>query len=201
MIPQLPESQPARKQQGVIQTVVGHGTARGMPEAFEITLARDDGTVLHARIPTPSGDRRTAGVLRGGPSFYNFGCCPICLTPEAVSREHVPPHSVGGSVLTTTCDRCNHEFGSRFEPSLNTWYERSVSASITGCSVLGSRRLGAPRPVRGLYRPAGPRIDFKKVLVCHSVFRGRSLAWTSSARMAAARGVNGTCFKKMHAIK
>lgn len=135
---------PAAKHQMIIQSITGHGTARGIPEAFEITLEHADGSVLRARMPAPTGDKMAAGVLPHRVRFLDFGCCPICLAPEAGSREHVPPRAVGGTALTMTCEPCNNEFGSKYEPSLLAWYERSLGrrAYISGGSVAGSRRVG-----------------------------------------------------------
>lgn len=130
-------------QSGVIASVTGHGTARGIPEVHHLSLQMDDGSVLETRMPTPQGVKVSGGVLPVNFEYFNFGECPICLVPSPSSREHVPPHSIGGNVRTLTCERCNNEFGSRFEPHLQTWYERSLGrVRISGGDVPGRRNNG-----------------------------------------------------------
>lgn len=103
----------------------------------------DDGSVLETRMPTPQGIKVSGGLLPVDVEYFNFGECPICLVPSPLSREHVPPHSIGGNVWTLTCERCNNEFGSRFEPHLQTWYERSLGrVLISGGDVPGRRNGG-----------------------------------------------------------
>src|SRR5690348_5394269 len=50
-----------------------------------------------------------------------FDFCPICLSPEPRSREHVPPESLGGRVLTRLCEKCNNGLGARVEVELLDW--------------------------------------------------------------------------------
>jgi hypothetical protein len=71
-----------------------------------------------------------------------FGHCPICLTPKPTSREHVPPESLGGRVMTRLCEKCNNGLGARVEPELLDWRDdamRNVRASAG--NVLGNRKL------------------------------------------------------------
>jgi hypothetical protein len=94
-------------------------------------------------MPQPQGVGVMAQMRVLSLEFVDFGECPICLTPAPTSREHVPPHSVGGNVLTLTCERCNNEFGSRYEPHLQTWYEGSTGrVLIAGGGVRGRRHGG-----------------------------------------------------------
>ena len=57
----------------------------------------------------------------------NCYACPICLTefeiiiskiPVGLTREHVPPHSLGGIVQCYTCKKCNNDFGSEADKQL-----------------------------------------------------------------------------------
>lgn len=57
----------------------------------------------------------------------NSYACPICLKefeikdsniPMGLTREHVPPHSLGGLVQCYTCSKCNHDFGSEADKQL-----------------------------------------------------------------------------------
>lgn len=103
----------------------------------------DDGTILEARMPRPTGDATTFRALPVVLEFIDLGICPICLTPRPTSREHVPPHSIGGNTLVLTCERCNNEFGSKFEPHLQGWYEGSIGkVKLSGVDVTGKRFAG-----------------------------------------------------------
>ncbi len=157
--PEVSFVSPKIGQPGLIASVTGHDTARGIPEVHHVSLQMDDGSVLEARMPTPQGVTVSGGLLPVDVEYFNFGECPICLVPSPSSREHVPPHSIGGNVLTPTCERCNNEFGSRYEPHLQTWYERSLGrVLISGGDVPGRRNGG-----EYLYRetPTGEFILFQ----------------------------------------
>lgn len=128
---------------GVITSVTGHGTARGIPEMHQVALEMEDGSILEAGMPVPEGIETSGRLLPVDVEYINFGECPICLEPSPSSREHVPPHAIGGSVKMLTCERCNNEFGSRFEPHLQGWYEHSLGrVRIAGGDVPGQRDGG-----------------------------------------------------------
>lgn len=94
-------------------------------------------------MPRPVGTERKFQALPVAFEFVDFGVCPICLAPEPRSREHVPPHSVGGSVVTMSCETCNNEFGSKYEPHLRNWYENTIGkVRLSGKSVPGRRSVG-----------------------------------------------------------
>ncbi|KRA24071.1 hypothetical protein ASD65_06255 [Microbacterium sp. Root61] len=94
-------------------------------------------------MPRPGGDETTCRATPVTFEFMDLGTCPICLTASPSSREHVPPHSIGGNVLTLTCERCNNEFGSKFEPHLQGWYENSIGkVKLSGAEVHGRRFAG-----------------------------------------------------------
>ena len=57
---------------------------------------------------TRKATSRLDGFLVDG---FTFDLCPICLDPEPTSEEHVPPQSLGGRVMTLTCNRCNNDLG------------------------------------------------------------------------------------------
>nr|WP_221382040.1 HNH endonuclease [Actinoplanes polyasparticus] len=71
-----------------------------------------------------------------------FDACPICGDPAATEREHVPPGSLGGKVMTWTCNRCNNGFGSRVEVDLLDWYEGAVTTWFASETVRGKRKTG-----------------------------------------------------------
>ena len=138
-----PEPEPSNGVSGVIRHVIGRGTARGIPELSEVVIETSDGSEIRASIPTPAGERVIAGIVPVEFNYFEFAECPICLEPNAGSREHVPPYSIGGRVLTLTCEACNNEFGSRFESHLQTWYEHSTGrVRLSGPTVRGRRQAG-----------------------------------------------------------
>ncbi|WP_349885567.1 HNH endonuclease [Microbacterium sp. WHRI 7836] len=128
---------------GVIESVFGKANGRGIPELSRATLRMKDGSVLEARMPRPVGNEITFRALPVAFEFIDLGVCPICLSPEPTSREHVPPHSIGGNALILTCERCNNEFGSKYEPHLQGWYEGSIGkVKMSGADVDGRRFAG-----------------------------------------------------------
>lgn len=73
---------------------------------------------------------------------HEFDRCPICLAPGPSTREHVPPASIGGTVKTLVCQRCNNDLGSRIEVDLLDWRDDAVrGARISGGAVQGFRRF------------------------------------------------------------
>lgn len=134
---------PANRRSGRIRSVKGRGTARGMPELTEVVIDLEGGGELRGRMPAPAGERVDTRIVPVPFDYFEFSECPICLTAAPDSREHVPPSSMGGSVLTLTCLRCNNEFGSRFESHLQTWYEGSTGrVQLSGTTVDGRRHAG-----------------------------------------------------------
>jgi hypothetical protein len=128
---------------GVIESVFGKADGRGIPELSRATFRLNDGSTLEARMPRPVGDGTTFRALPVVFEFSDLGICPICLTPGPNSREHVPPHSIGGNALVLTCERCNNEFGSKYEPHLQGWYEGSIGkVRLSGADVNGTRFAG-----------------------------------------------------------
>ncbi|WP_226531843.1 HNH endonuclease [Microbacterium paraoxydans] len=137
------ESLGRRHVRGVIESVTGRANGRGVPEVSEAVLRLEDGSTLEVRMPRPVGTERKFQALPVAFEFVDFGVCPICLAPEPRSREHVPPHSVGGSVVTMSCETCNNEFGSKYEPHLRNWYENTIGkVRLSGKSVPGRRSVG-----------------------------------------------------------
>ena len=128
---------------GVIESVNGRANGRGVPELSQAVLRLEDGSTLEVRMPRPLGTERYFQALPVAFDFVDFGVCPICFAPEPRSREHVPPHSVGGSVITMTCENCNNEFGSKYEPHLRNWYENAIGkVRLSGKTVPGRRSVG-----------------------------------------------------------
>ncbi len=127
----------------MIESVFGKADGRGIPELSRATFRLNDGSMLEARMPQPAGDETTFRALPVVFEFIDLGICPICLTPAPTSREHVPPHSIGGKALVLTCGRCNNEFGSKYEPHLREWYEGSMGkVTLSGADVTGRRFAG-----------------------------------------------------------
>jgi hypothetical protein len=134
---------PGNRQSGRIRSVTGRGTARGMPELSQVVIDLEGGGEIRGRMPAPNGERVDTRIVEVPFDYLEFPECPICLSPAPDSREHVPPSSMGGTVLTLTCLRCNNEFGSRFENHLQTWYEGSTGrVRLSGSAVDGRRNAG-----------------------------------------------------------
>lgn len=127
-----------------MSAVTGRGDGRGVPELSRATLEFDDGTSIETFMPLASGVRRGAEHVPANFEYATFDRCPICLAPDPESKEHVPPHALGGSVLTLTCEKCNNEFGSRYETHALAWYENTLgSARVSGPGVPGKRHTGS----------------------------------------------------------
>jgi hypothetical protein len=75
--------------------------------------------------------------------YFAFEWCPICLNESAqLSREHVPPESLGGDVRTLTCLPCNNRLGSRVEDEFVAWWNDElcvVRFSNPQSEILGHR--------------------------------------------------------------
>jgi hypothetical protein len=64
--------------------------------------------------------------------------CPICRKPFTVealddgrlSKEHVPPQSVGGHELLLTCTACNNTAGTKLDAAAKT--KEDVRLAMTG---------------------------------------------------------------------
>lgn len=70
-----------------------------------------------------------------------FKDCPICGAP-ATSREHVPPESIGGKVMTRTCEPCNHRLASQVEADLADWMDSAIRVPrFRSAAVAGSRKV------------------------------------------------------------
>lgn len=97
---------------------------------------------------------------------FDFPFCPICLEPDPDAAEHVPPESLGGRVMTMTCRRCNHDFGTA-EDQLRSFIdlETTVHAQAAEGSAMGHRaakvalRSSEGRPTGAFVRSAAPEFD------------------------------------------
>ena len=69
-----------------------------------------------------------------------FDRCPICGAP-ATEKEDVPPASIGGRVMTCTCQPCNKGLGSRVEADLADWHDGALTMPrFSADGVPGRRR-------------------------------------------------------------
>lgn len=142
----MPEDDPptgaAVPQGWVLRKIRGRGTAggKGLATAHAMTLqGPGDAEFVVGRLKRSyeALDLEVVAVA----SSMKFDRCPICLEPEPTSKEHLPPAAIGGSVMTTTCTRCNNELGSRLDAPLIDWWEDAVgSVSLAHAEVPGARR-------------------------------------------------------------
>ncbi|MEI5585409.1 MULTISPECIES: HNH endonuclease [unclassified Agromyces] len=134
------QSKKAAKERGEITAVEGRGTTenRNLAALHSVTFAT--GNVERTfQMPRPKDAVEVSVQKLHVVRFVELPECPICLAPKPTSAEHVPPESMGGGVITRSCERCNNEFGSRIEPHLLDWYEHAVRASFRGDAVPGKR--------------------------------------------------------------
>lgn len=122
-----------------IDRIAGKSDGRAYPELFN---ARFSGG-LEVRMPRPPGVEVDMESRRVSPASPRTSACPICLVAPATSDDHVPPQSVGGALLVRTCERCNNEFGSRYEVDFADWYDVAIRAPrFSGDTVRGARHAG-----------------------------------------------------------
>ena len=108
-----------------------------VPDSFRLDRL---GEVVHGPAP---GEQAIAVRRLRTVRAHHFDRCPICLRPEPADLEHVPPSSVGGTVMTTTCKRCNNRFGSLVEDELDAWLDGALTHirfASEGSGVQGRRR-------------------------------------------------------------
>ena len=108
--------------QGEVLSATPFTKRAGAPLAA-VELRSADGTQrLRAtqQQPAPDAEKITL-MLIAELQYYDFGECPICRSPDADSREHVPNDTLGGQVRTMTCARCNNKLGTKVEPHLDAY--------------------------------------------------------------------------------
>lgn len=131
-----------------------------MPSEF--TFEHEGKTLEFSKYVSKARGRITAIVVER----FDFPLCPICLEPDPDVAEHVPPESLGGRIMTMTCRRCNHDFGTA-EDQLRSFIdlETTVHARTSGGSVRGRRaakvalRASAGRAPGAFVRSAAPEFD------------------------------------------
>ena len=72
-------------------------------------------------------DRYASNFTLYRPQYQNVFICPLCLNGfdrlaldnDLLTVEHCVPESVGGSILTLTCKKCNNEDGTRVDSHLS----------------------------------------------------------------------------------
>jgi hypothetical protein len=109
---------------------------RPPPVPSDFSFERDGESIQYRKyVPTGTGQITAIEVER-----FDFPFCPICLDPDPDVAEHVPPESLNGRVMTMTCQRCNHDFGTA-EDELRGLIalETTVRAQASDGSVKGWR--------------------------------------------------------------
>jgi len=98
-------------------------TKRAGAPLTALELSSADGTeTLRATQRRPAKDaEKITLTLIAELQNYEFGECPICRSPDANTKEHVPNAGIGGQVRTMTCARCNNELGTKVEPHLDAY--------------------------------------------------------------------------------
>lgn len=105
------------------------------PDSFETP----DGTTHHIREPhLATGDQFDAELIAIAQPM-EFDRCPICLAPNPTDREHVPPASIGGRIMTLTCKRCNNLAGTRLEAAFDDWFHDRIRTRFSHPAFPGQR--------------------------------------------------------------
>ena len=133
---------------GQFRVSVSSVESGSLPEGFD--LGSPTINVGGHSFPTTPGSSKTPAeifVMDETLEQKDFAACPICLSEEDLTGEHLPPASVGGRVLTRTCRPCNNGFGSIEEALTLRRTGRLKHAAFTGDGVLGRRRVREVRVV------------------------------------------------------
>lgn len=122
-------------------------------------------------------NRHQENILQPSPSRVDFDQCPICLSAEQLTEEHVPPEAVGGRVMTTTCTRCNNELGSSIDsPFVDSMFGRMRAAVSTEDSngVRGFRNHRNVRLAAGAGHELAVWVDGSKNSQSRELWEGAS---------------------------
>lgn len=135
-----------------------------VPPGFEVD--HDGKTFEFSRFTARVAATATGVEVPAG----RFNVCPICLVSldgeGAGSAEHVPPQSLGGQVMTWTCERCNNDLGTA-EEELRKLVELETTVVVQAAdgSVPGRRRArvalrsAAGRPPGAFIESAAPGVE------------------------------------------
>lgn len=119
---------------------------RGNIPVRKLAVVGDDGELLEVvHAPREGATDHPFHIVREIEGHY-FDRCPICLSPEPTSAEHLPPAALGGQAMTRTCTRCNNDLG-RVEAELTDWRDDAFRhTTTTSDAIVGARKL--PRLLR-----------------------------------------------------
>lgn len=137
-------SPPAGPWSGEVLEVTGRGSdgTRGLPPAHSMTVTGPDGQDMTFGPAARDEGKRTRVYVFGATEVRNFGMCPICGSTEDLTREHVPQHDLGGTVMTYTCGPCNNGLGSSVEDELRHWFDDAIfDVRFSGGDVPGRRTV------------------------------------------------------------
>lgn len=143
---------------------------RQPPVSSEFTVTHGGGSMEFGKFISKNQVR--VGAIEVPPR--RFDSCPICLTPDPDHEEHVPPESLGGKVMTWTCQRCNNDFGTA-EEELRCFLELEIKVQAEATRdgpVRGKRgatvalRSAPGRPPGAFVRSSAP--EFADVLASGS---------------------------------
>lgn len=138
------DDQAAWAPQWTVESVRGRGSTpdKGLSAVDTMSLRSPDGAHLRVQRMAPDNEccvEIVEVIAVAGPPV-RFDRCPICLSAGPLSDEHVPPKSIGGSVMTSTCEECNNRFGSVLEGALTDWWEDAMCSVSLGHKDVPGRR-------------------------------------------------------------
>jgi hypothetical protein len=108
-----------------------------------MSIELSEGTTLYleAAAEEDSAEFATINLGQEIPERH-FDACPICGSP-ANTREDVPPKSMRGKPVTSTCKPCNNRLGRNVEHDLAAWYhDATTDARFEAPGIPGRRRSG-----------------------------------------------------------
>jgi len=107
-----------------------------LPVPPEFSFEHEGGSLTYSKYTSKAAVQ--GAVIEVEP--LTFPVCPICLQPDPDVPEHIPPQSLGGRIMTMTCRRCNHDFGTA-ENELRSFIdlEATVRVKASDGSVMGHR--------------------------------------------------------------
>lgn len=118
----------------------GPYVARRRPTDISIEL--EEGRLLDMSVRRGAGTEPVRVDVVRAIAPRVFETCPICGEP-ATTDEHVPPESMGGSVMTKTCSPCNNGLGTRVEADLTDWHDQVLTLPGFSGDALPGRRASS----------------------------------------------------------
>lgn len=127
---------------GRIMEVEGRSPRKnGLPMLSRLVIENNAGNPLDLSLVRESDQQEVSSRLLIPASWADFDFCPICLSSDELTSEHIPSGKLGGTILTRTCKTCNNRFGS-LEEALLRATEQVVTLHARSSTLRGERKVG-----------------------------------------------------------